>query len=149
MFGVLNLADEARHDVDACLHRKFLGFDLIAHCGNRIYRRTDEFNAFLGQRLGKAGPFGQEAIARMNRLGPGLLAGVDDLFGDQIAFRRRRRPDMHCLIRHPHKWRARIGIGIDRHGGNPHPARSLDDPASDFAAIGDQDFLEHQVSVST
>ena len=33
-----------------------------------------------------------------------------------------------------------VGIGIDRDGRDAHPARRLDDPAGDLAAVGDQDF---------
>ena len=39
--------------------------------------------------------------------------------------------------------RLRIGIGIDRHGANAHAARGADDPAGDFAAIGDEKGLDH------
>jgi hypothetical protein len=34
-----------------------------------------------------------------------------------------------------------VGINCDRR--NTHAARGLDDPAGDFAAIGNQDSLEH------
>jgi hypothetical protein len=44
---------------------------------------------------------------------------------------------MHRLIRHLHKGRARISIGIDRDSGNPHSPRSLDNPASNFATVCD------------
>src|SRR5947209_16765402 len=36
-----------------------------------------------------------------------------------------------------------VGLGIDRNRLNSHAARGLDDPAGDFAAIGDQDAFEH------
>jgi hypothetical protein len=38
---------------------------------------------------------------------------------------------------------AGIGIGIDRHRLDAH-TRGLDHAAGDFAAIGDQDLLEHR-----
>ncbi len=97
----------------------------------------------FGERLDEGGAFGEEPIARMHRLRPGLLAGGDDLVGDQIAFAGGRGADMHRLVRHLHEGRARIGIRIDRDRGNAHPPRSADDPASDFAAISDEDFGEH------
>ena len=37
-----------------------------------------------------------------------------------------------------------VGVGIDRHGGDAHPAGGLDDAAGDFAAIGDQNFLKQR-----
>ena len=50
---------------------------------------------------------------------------------------------MHRFIGHRDKRRARIGIGVNRDRRNTHPPRGLDDPASNFAAIGDEDFFEH------
>ena len=37
-----------------------------------------------------------------------------------------------------------VGVGIHRHGADAHLAGGLDDTASDFAAVGDQDFGEHE-----
>ncbi len=143
MFGVINLANKAGHDVDTSSHRQLLGFNLVPHCGNCIHWRTNKGDVFFGQRLGKAGAFGQETIAWMYRLRPGLLARGDDLVGQQIRLRSRRRPDMHRLVRHRHKWRTRICIGIDRYSRDPHSARGLNDAASNFATVRDQDFFEH------
>jgi hypothetical protein len=83
----------------------------------------------------------------VNRLGAGRLARGDDLFGDQVGLRGRGRADVHGFVGHLHEGRARIGIGIDRHGGNAHAACRLDHAAGDFATIGDEDFLEHHSPV--
>ena len=79
----------------------------------------------------------------MNGLCTRGLAGGDDLVDQEIAFGSGRRPDMHRLIGHLDMQGIAIGVGIDRHRLDAHPAGGLDDPASDFAAIGDQDTLEH------
>ncbi len=50
---------------------------------------------------------------------------------------------MHRLVSHIHMHGVVIGIRIDRHCLDAHPARGFHDAAGDFAAIGDQDFLEH------
>jgi hypothetical protein len=39
--------------------------------------------------------------------------------------------------------RIAVGLGIDRNRLYAHPAGSLDDPACDLAAIGDQNAFEH------
>ncbi len=70
--------------------------------------------------LRELGIFGQETIARMDRLRFGGERGGDDLLTHQIALARRRRPDMHRLIRLPHMQRLGIGIRIDRNGANAH-----------------------------
>jgi hypothetical protein len=36
-----------------------------------------------------------------------------------------------------------VGLRIDRDRLDPHAAGGLDDPAGDFATIGNQDALEH------
>ena len=45
---------------------------------------------------------------------------------------------MHGLIGRAHMQRLGISIGIDRDGANAHGPRRADDPASDFAAVGDE-----------
>ena len=97
----------------------------------------------VGERGGEGLAFGEKAVTRMHRLGAARLAGRDDLLDDQVALRRRRRPDQDRLIRHLDMERVTVGLGIDRDRGNPHPARGLDDAAGDLAAIGNQDLLEH------
>jgi hypothetical protein len=51
---------------------------------------------------------------------------------------------VHGLIRHLHERRTRVGIRINRDSLDTHAARRRDDPAGNFAAVGDQDFLEHK-----
>ena len=99
------------------------------------------------QRAREGLALGQKAVARMHRLGAGRLAGLDDLVDQQIALRRRRRADRHGLVGHLDVQRVAVGVGIDRDRLDAHPARGLDDPAGDLAAVGDQDALEHACSV--
>ena len=79
----------------------------------------------------------------MHRLGAAFLAGGDDLVDHQVALRRRRRADRDGLIRHLDVQRVAVGLGIDRDGLDPHPPGGLDDATGDFAAIGNEDPLEH------
>ena len=79
----------------------------------------------------------------MHRLGAGLAAGLDDLLHHQIAFGRRGRPDQNRLVGHFDVERIPVGLGIDGHGLDTHPTGSLDDPAGDLAAVGDQNSFEH------
>ncbi len=53
---------------------------------------------------------------------------------------------MHRLIRHLHMQRLRVRVRIDGNGGDAHLLRGLDDTAGDFAAVGDQDLIEHGLS---
>ena len=134
----------AGHRGHACGLSDLLRGDLVAHLLNRRRRRADEHHFGQFQSRRKCAVFGQEPIARMDRLGPGGFDRCDDLFDRQIRLRCGRSADMHCLIRHFHVQCAAVGVGIDRHRGDPHLARGLDHTTGNLAPIGDQDFLEHQ-----
>jgi hypothetical protein len=140
MIGVVNLAHEAGDDVDARLQGELLGFDLVAHGGDRLGGRSDEGDIVLGAGLGETLALGEEAIAGMNCIRPGRLARRNDLVRDQIGLRSGRRADVNRLVRHQHMRRARVSVRIYRNGRDAHLPRGADDTASDFAAICDQDF---------
>jgi hypothetical protein len=118
--------------------------DLVAHGGDGLGVWPDKHDAGVGKRAGKCRTLGQKAVTRMHRLGAARLAGRHDLVDDQIALRGRRRPDRDGLVGHLDMQRVAVGLGIDRDGFNAHPARGLDDPAGNLAAIGNQDSLEHK-----
>ncbi len=127
--------------------RRLLAFDLVAHGGDRLGIGADEDDPRLGQRHRKRLALGQEAVAGMHRLGPARPAGRDDLVDDEIALGGLRRPDVDGAVGHFHMEGILVGVGIDRDGLNPHAARGLDDATGDFAAIGDQNALEHAVQL--
>lgn len=79
MVGIADFTNEAGDDIDARFLGELLGFDLVAHRRYGIRGRADEGDVFLGERLDEARTLRQEAIARMHRLGAGLLARFDDL----------------------------------------------------------------------
>ena len=79
----------------------------------------------------------------MHRFRAGILAGLNDLLGDQIGFRCRRRADMDSLVRHCDMRAPCISVGIDGNRLDPHFLGGADNPAGDFATVGDQDFFEH------
>ena len=140
---VLVVAVIAGRERHAGLGHERLGGRLRAHRADRRRRRTDEDDAFLRARLGEGGVLRQEAVARMDRLGAGRLGGGDDLGADQVRLARRRRADVHRFVGHANVARIGVGVGIDGDGGDAHPARRLDDPAGDLAAVGDQNLAEH------
>ena len=133
----------SRHGRNLGFGGGLLGFDLVAHGGDGARIGTDEDDARLGKRARKRLALGQEAIAGMHGLCAGLAAGLDDLVDQQITLGRGRRADQHGGVGHFDMERIAVGLGIHGHRLDPHPARSLDDPAGDLAAICDQNSLEH------
>ena len=129
--------------VDASVFGDALRGDLIAHRLHGRHRRTDERDARPGERLGKRGVLGQEAVAGMHRVGAGRSACLHDPVDDQIALGRRRRADAHGLVGHLHVQAVRVRLRIDGNGRNTHPARRPHDATRNLTSVRDEDFLEH------
>ncbi len=146
---ILDFALEARNRVHARFGGELLGFQLVAHGRDGVRVRTDPGDVLFRQRLGKGRVFRQEAKTGVNRIGARVEAGLNDRVHLQIGFARRGRSDEHRLIGHFHRQRIGISFGIDRHGGNAQPLAGLDDAHSNFAAVGDEDLVEHVRSCGT
>ncbi len=127
---------------------RLLQLDLVAHRRDRLRVRPDKDDAGSRQRFRKRLALGEKTVARVHGLRAALLAGGDDLFDHQVAFGGRRRADRDRAIRHSDVERVAVGLRVDGDRFDAQLARGLDDPAGDFAAIGDQDTLEHAVSVA-
>ena len=146
LVGILDQPHIAGHRRHIRVLSDFLRGDLVPHRLNRAFGRADKGHALGLQRLGEFGVFRQEAIAGMHRLRPALTDRIHDLVDHDIGLVRRRRADMHRLIRHRHVQRVPVRVGIDGNSADTHLARGLDDPAGDFAPVGDQELIEHGTS---
>jgi hypothetical protein len=82
-------------------HQLFGGV-LEPHGANGMGFRSDPDEAGLHHGLRELRILRKEAIARMDRLGAGLLSGGDDFFPNQIALARWGSADMHGLVRRAH-----------------------------------------------
>ena len=96
------------------------------------------------KRIRERRAFREKAVARMDSFGAGLEAGGDNFVDREIGLGRGRRPDGDRLIRHFDVQRVLVRVGINGDGPNAHATRRLDDATGDFAAVGDQDCLEHR-----
>ena len=143
MRRVLDHAKEARHGRDLGGVGEFLRLDLVAHGGDGVGIGADEDDPRLRQRLCKGLALREKAVAGMHRLGARLLAGRDDAVDEEVGFGGGGRADMDGLVGHLHMERIAVGVRIDGDGGDSHAPGGLDDPAGDFATVGDQYFLEH------
>ena len=130
---------------DAGLGGELLRLDLVAHRRDRRVLRADEDDALLLDAAREGLVLGQEAVAGMDRVGAGLLAGGDDLVHRQVGLAARRRADEHRLVGELDVERVAVGLGVHGDRGDAQPPRRLDDAAGDLAAVGDQDLLEHAI----
>ncbi len=140
-----DLAEVTRDRGDLRRVGKFLRFDLVAHGLNGSGIGADEHDSCVGQRDSEGRALGKKAVAWMDRVRTRRLAGRDDLLDHEIGLRRRRRADCDRLVGHLDMQRVLVGFGVDSDGLDAHAARRLDDATGDFAAIGDEDFLEHRL----
>ena len=133
----------AGHDRHAGLGHDLARPRLRAHRLDRLRRRADEDDAGLGAGAGEVGVLGEEAVAGMDRLGAGLLGGLDDLLDVQVALGRHRRADQEGLVGLAHVRRVAVDLRVDGDRADAHLLQRAGDPDRDLAAVGDQDLLEH------
>ena len=139
-------AVRARHDRDAEALGRLLGLDLVAHDADVLGRRADEGDAVLLQDLGEARVLRQEAVAGMDGVGAGDLAGGEQARDVEIALGRRRRADADALVGQAHVHGVGVGRRMHRDRGDADFLAGALDPERDLAAVGDQDLVEHRSS---
>ena len=105
--------------------------------------RADEGDAVAFQDLGETGVFRQEAVAGMDRVGAGDLAGRQQLRNVEVALARRRRADADALVGQLDVHGVGVGGGVDRNGCDVQLLAGAQHPERDLAAIGDQDLVKH------
>ncbi len=133
----------AGHHRNAETFGRAFGFDLVAHHPDMVSGRADESDVVGSQDVGEFGVFRQEAIAGMDRVRAGDLAGRHDLVDVEIAVARRRRPHAHALVGEFDVHGVGVGGRVDRYRldaeflGRPQHAQG------DFPAIGNEDFMKH------
>ena len=104
---------------------------------------ADEGDAVLGEDVGEARVLGEEAVAGMDRVGAGDLAGGEQGGDVEIGIARRRRADADALVGELDVHRLLVGGRIDGDRGDAELLGRAQHPERDFAAVGDQDFIEH------
>ena len=108
--------------------------------------RADECNALFLATPGKGFVLAQETVARVNGLGACLFASGDDFFGLQVAVAAGRGANVYRLVGQRHMAGFFVGIRVNGNRLDAHFFGCGNDAASDFAAVGDQDFGEHEWS---
>ncbi len=144
--GVVLVGDaalRARHARDAEALGGALGLDLVAHDADVLGLRADEGDVVMLEHLGEARVLGQEAVAGMDGVGAGDLAGGDDRRNVEIAVARGRRADADALVGEPHMHGVGVGGRMDRDRRDAELLGGAQDAQRDLAAVGDQDLVEH------
>ena len=135
-------AGDARHS--GFLH-DLLCVYFVAHQPDGLRLRTDENEATLVHAFGKVRVFGEKSVAGMNCLGVGHLRGTDDGRYVEIARTGCRRSDAHRFVGELHVLGLAVGLGMNYHGLDAHVTARALDAQGDLSAIGNQNFLEHDL----
>ncbi len=134
---------EAGHDGNSPFRHLGLRPDLVAHRRQRIDARPDEDDPGLGTGRGERRVLGEESVARVDGLRALGEGGRHDLLDVEVAVGCRRGPEAHRDIREADVAGARICVAVDGDRTDAERAQSVDDAAGDFAAVGDQNGVEH------
>ena len=113
-----NAAVRPRHGRDAKFNGGAFGGDLVAHQADVLGPRTDKLHVVVGENFGKARILGEKAVARMNSIGAGDLAGREQSRNVEIAVLGGRRADADALVGEPHMHGVSIRRRMHRHRRN-------------------------------
>ena len=124
------------------LHRRARR-DLVAHEAHDLGLRADPVQAALLHHLGEVRVLGQEAVARVDRVGARDLGGADDRRDVEVARARRRRTDADLLVGEADVQRVGVGGRVDGDRADPHLPTGTDDPQRDLAAVRYENLFKH------
>ena len=135
----LHLAGAAGDAGDPGRPHGLLRVRLLSHAVDDVGGRADEHEAVVRARAGEVRVFGQEAVARVDRLA--ALAGrrTDQGREAEVALRARGGPDAHRDVGLLHRTgvAVRLGVGDDRL--DAELVQGAHDAQGYLAAVGDQD----------
>ncbi len=92
---------------------------------------------------GEARVLREEAVAGMDRVGAGDLAGGQDRGDVEVGVLGRRRADADALVGEAHMHGVGVGGGMDGDRRDAQFLAGAQHAERDLAPVGDQDLLEH------
>ena len=88
------------------------------------------------------GVFREEAVAGVDRVGMGDFGGRDDVGHVEIGIFGSGRADADRFVGQADVHRVAVGGRVNRNRGDAHFVARTMNPQRDFAAVGDQQFLD-------
>ena len=139
----VEMADEAVHIGPSPAAQSYLVPEkIIAACKETGAEAVHPGYGFLSERAAFCEALEKEGIVFIGPKPKAIKAMGDKIESKKFA----AAAKVSTVPGHLDMERIAVGVGIDGDGRNPHAARRLDDAASDLAAIGDQNFREHEDS---
>ena len=131
-------AVQSAADGHARRQRRFPGPGLVAEQCEVLDGRADEGQACSGTALGEFGPFGEEAVARVDRVASAVEGGLNDCVHVEVGRGPLAGQGMG-RVGHPPVQAVGVVLGPDRHRAASQVRCCAGDADGDFAAVGDQD----------
>ena len=96
------------------------------------------------EHLREAGILGEEAVAGVDGVRAGDLAGGDQGRDIEVAVAGRGRADADALVGEAHMHGVGVGGRVHRHRGDAELFRGPQDAQGDLAPVGNEDLVEHR-----
>ncbi len=138
LVGVLHRVGSAGHQRRLGARGDMAGGHLVAEIADRLRARPDPDQPGVDDRLREIGVLRKESVARVNRVGPGLLRGVQQLGKVEVGLRRGLTAQREGLVGEPDMRRISVGLGVHRHTRKPGILGRPDHPDRDLPTIGDE-----------
>jgi len=128
--------------VRLCLDRDMARFDLVAQGVDRLGGWPDPDQPGVEDCLGERGVLGQEAVAGVYRVSPGLGGDLKQLLLHKIRISSSRSAEGVRLVRDLDMQGVTVRIGIDSNRTNPAVLACPSDSDRDLAAVCNQNFAD-------
>ena len=138
LVGVLHRVGGAGHQRRLGAGGDVAGGHLVAEIADRLRARPDPDQPCIDHRLREIGVLRKESVARVNRVGAGLLGRIEQLGEVEIGLRRGLAAQRERLVGQPYVRRVGVGLGIHGHTCQPGILGRPDHPDRDLPTIGDK-----------
>ena len=140
--GVRNGTIGAWDHGDVSLGHGVFGGKLGTHDFNGMGLGPHETNPRPFHGLRENGIFAQEAITRVNGIGPRSFGRIQDALNHQITLAAGGWPHTDGLVRHSDKGCIDVGFAVHRDSRDAHLFGGAQHPHGNFSSVGDQQFAD-------
>ena len=131
-------------DGDASFAGIFSGEGFISHFTNGIRGRTDEADVTGLADFGEVGAFREKTVPRVDGVDIADFGGGDDAIDFKITLCAGSWADADGFVGGLDVKGVVIGFGVDGESTDAEVFAGADDAEGDLAAVGDEDFVEHE-----
>src|SRR5216684_8685768 len=139
-------ARQQRHAIFGCDPARYVFQTEVAHL---LRRRPDEHDPVRQAGFREFRVFAEKSVTRVDGLRARFPRGLQQDRYREIALRGWRRSDERGFVSLVHVRRMPVGLRINGHRSDAHPAQRPDDAARNRSTVGDQDLAKHHAPTSS